>query len=103
MMEHAPTPWTYDVYYRMILDANNSLVATVSGDGVPLDERAAFILEACNNYERVVAERDALREACKSVESLLDAKVAEKTAIARVWWPQTLELVRAALAKGGAE
>ena len=58
------------------------------------EANAAFIVEACNNYERVCAERDALAEALKDVLRIATAASHGVTGNA-----PRLERARAALAK----
>ena len=66
-MKHTPTPWSMSwgkKRCRIEGGADGWEIASVT-DNNPRD--AAYIVEACNNYERVKAERDELLAALRKV------------------------------------
>jgi hypothetical protein len=69
--KHTPTPWK--VQYGSIYQHESIGAARIAsmdrGKDLTLpterDANAAFIVDACNNYERVIAERDELARVLK--------------------------------------
>lgn len=64
-VKHGPLPWILGAHnHQYIYGANTKLVAdTTCVTSTPEQDEAnaAFIVEACNNYEAVVKERDELK------------------------------------------
>lgn len=83
-MNHTPTPWkvrTMSNSGDCFVEGNNVVGSTLAGDyrreimsDEMYDEKpadAAFLVEACNNYDRLTEENKRLREALKSVVAAL--------------------------------
>lgn len=75
--KHTPTPWKYS--HRSSNDYEDYLIHAENGEPLAIvsDEEhfgksnAAFIVRACNNIERVTAERDALLDVLKKLNGLI--------------------------------
>jgi hypothetical protein len=81
----SPLPWRYTDWNGRVYDADGRTVAfdVLTGDG-------QLMVTACSNYDRVLAERDALLQALKAMASMYDglddaigATVTAKVAAAR--------------------
>lgn len=118
--KHTPGPWTYkrthsmspNTWYVLIDPNGRGPIFEIGGrditgqigeakylitDPAEIEANAAFIVEACNNYERVKAERDELAAALKRT---LDALFNETHGQKDTPWVATTKLeARAALAK----
>lgn len=73
-MESKRTPGPWQVAYGKIITANTKEVGIAKMDRdepstmpTERDANAAYIVEACNNYERIKAERDELVAALRQI------------------------------------
>jgi len=65
-MNHTPTPWSPEAVKSTWL-RGSQLASGPFHSHVEQEANAAFIVEACNNYERLKAERDELLAALRKV------------------------------------
>lgn len=105
--KHTPVPWVVNppmtarvtfprmihaIQFHEVLDERNR-ICMMTNSRFEDDANAAFIVEACNNYERIKAERDELAAALKTL--LID--VQDYPAWKRPCY--AVDVARAALAK----